>query len=203
MGAMHPNLVARLLKWTRRFTEEQLSFYFTFKVSPVDRARNDIVEFFLKGTVDRKGNSVPYTHLLFIDADTIPPEDALKRLLSHDKEIVSGLTPILHHNGKGWDVFDNCFLYRDTDNEGNEQTHMAQRGTGLQKIMRCGSSCILIKREVFEKLKKPCYFFRYNETGTKHTKSEDIGFCDDAKAAGFEIYADTDVSCGHYKEVLL
>jgi hypothetical protein len=66
MGAMHPSLTATLLEWSRQFPPEQLSFYFTFKVSPVDRARNEIVRWFL-------ANEAKFTHLLFVDSDTIPP----------------------------------------------------------------------------------------------------------------------------------
>lgn len=207
MGAMHPNLVATLVKWGRSFPANQVSFYFTFKVSPVDRARNHIVRYFFQDRYIDGKKQPPFTHLLFVDADTVPPADALKRLLSHDKDIVSGLTPIFRVDPKTGEgqTFDNCFTHFDTDEKTGKvkQTHMAQRGTGLQKIIRCGSSCILIKREVFEALEAPYYEFLYNPDHTEHIRSEDIHFCDKAKAEGFELWADTDVACQHYKEVML
>lgn len=104
---------------------------------------------------------------------------------------------------KSLDTFDNCITHVETAPDGTKKTHMAERHTGLKRIFRCGSSCVLIKREVFEKLEKPYYQFMYNEDGTQHTRSEDIGFCDHAREAGFELWADTDVVCQHYKDVMI
>ena len=193
MGSVHPILVQRLLKWGRR---DDVSFYFTFKVAPVDRARNQIVEFFLRGR---------FSYLLMIDSDTIPPEDALDRLLSHGKPIVSGMTPILSYKEEGgYQSYDNCFVSLDTDEHGKVvSTHVASRNTGLQEIFRCGAACILIERNVFQMLDKPYYRFITNAENTAHTKSEDIDFCDRARAAGLTLYADTHVICQHYKDIML
>lgn len=196
MGTIHPMLVPNLIQWGKGLPDCKVSFYFTYHVAPVDRARNQIVEYFLKGS---------FTHLFFIDSDTIPPRDALERLLSHDKDIVSGLTPILRLDPKeGLVTHDNCFTHKDIDPNGNvEKTHIAIRNTGLKEIFRCGAACLLIKRGVFETLSKPYFTFIYNADGTEHTRSEDINFCDKAIEHGFEIYADTDVVCQHSKEAVL
>lgn len=202
MGSVHPMLVSRLLRWSREFPHNQVHFYFTAKVSPVDRARNQIVDLFLT----KKGNGRPFTHILMIDSDTIPPENAVSRLLSHGKDIVSGLTPIVNFNEQeqAWETYDNCFMGGERDENGKIiKTFIAERNKGLQEIFRCGASCILIKREVFEKLSHPYYAFITNEKNTEHARSEDIRFCDNAREAGFKIYADTDVICGHHKEVMV
>ena len=204
MGSMHPQLAARLVKWVRDLPREQVHIYFTFKVAPVDRARNQIVEYFL---TKRVRNNEPFTHLLMIDADTIPPEDAIERLLSHDKDIVTGLTPILRYDAKtgAWDTNDNAFTHVDRDEKTGKviTTHVARRHHGLQQVFRCGGSCLLVKRRVFEAILPPHFQFESNENGTIHTRSEDIYFCDLVKFGGFEIYADTHVVCGHYKEIML
>lgn len=203
MGSMHPQLAARLIKWVRDLPHGQVHIYFTFKVAPVDRARNQIVEYFLQHRVE---GDKPLTHLLMIDSDTIPPEDAIERLLSHDKDIVTGLTPILRYDEKtgGWDTNDNAFTHVDRDELGKViTTHVARRNHGLQKVFRCGGSCLLVKREVFESIPPPHFQFESNESGTTHTRSEDIYFCDIVKIGGLEIYADTHVVCGHYKEIML
>lgn len=197
MGSIHPILVSRLIKWGQSYGE-QVSFYFTFKVAPVDRARNQIVEFFLSS--ERR-----FTHLLMIDADTIPPEDAVERLLSHKKEIVTGLTPILSYSEDGgWQSYDNAFVSREKDTYGNVvKTNVAGRNTGLQEVFRCGAACILIERKVIEALDKPHFRFVPNEANTKHVRSEDIDFCDRVRELGYTIYADTDVVCQHYKDIML
>ena len=203
MGSIHPMLASRLIGWGSEF-KGRVHFYFTFKVAPVDRARNQIVDYFLKQTIGEE--KAPLTHLLMIDADTVPPVDALRRLLSHDKEIVTGLTPILRYDEKkdAWQTYDNCFSHVDRDADGKIiTTHVVRRNKGLQEIFRCGASCLLIHRSVFETLKPPYFQFVPNEDNTIHVRSEDIDFCDRAKEAGYHIYADTDVACGHYKDVML
>lgn len=201
IGGMHPILVSRLLLWVNRLPAERIHFYFPYKVAPVDRARNQAVRFFLNTSPGGK----PLTHLLFIDSDTIPPVDAIDRLFATDKDIVSALTPIVTYAEDGTpQTYDNCFVARETDEAGKFiRTHVAQRHTGLKEVFRCGASCILIKREVFEKLDTPHYRFVPNETNTEHVRSEDIDFCDRVRALGFQIYADTDVICQHSKEVLM
>ena len=200
MGDIHANLAALLIQWTQRYRSDQITFYFTFRVAPVDRARNQVVEQFFKATPAK-----PFTHLFFIDADTVPPIDALERLIAHDKAIVSGLTPIPKFTEDGgWYLIDNCFMEGKRDEHGKIlETHIAERGTGLQPIFRCGTSCLLIKREVLETVPRPHFVFEYNDAHTLHTRSEDIRFCDNARAAGFELYADTDVMCGHEKSLMI
>jgi hypothetical protein len=54
---------------------------------------------------------------------------------------------------------------------------------------------MLIKIEVFDKLKKP-YFVAYeDENGDHHT--EDIEFCINAKKAGFDIWCSPTTPVGH------
>lgn len=206
LGSIHPILVSRLILWGRQYAtgNVQVHFYFTFKVAPVDRARNQIVEYFLQTRLGLEG--APLTHLLMIDSDTIPPTDAIERLLSHDLPVVTGLTPIISYNDgqKAWDTYDNCFTkVVEGDSEGEKKTLVAQRYTGLQELYRCGASCLLIKREVFEQLDKPFFKFVTNEDNTTHVRSEDIDFCDRVRALGISIQADTDVCCQHYKDIML
>lgn len=202
MGAVHPILASRLIYWGRKYPTK-VQFYFTFKVAPVDRARNQIVEFFL---AQRAGpEKRPFSHLLMIDSDTIPPIDALDRLIAHELPIVTALTPILRYkDGQGWESFDNCFLDVERDGEGKViTTKIAQRGTGLQEIYRCGAACILIERSVINSLDKPYFKFITNEDNTSHVRSEDIDFCDRVRELGFVLYADTDIACEHYKDIML
>lgn len=196
MGSLHPLLVSSMLGWARHFKGDQINFYFTFRVAGVERARNQIVDYFLKGD---------FTHLFFVDSDTIPTPDALTRLLGHQKDIVSGMTPILKLTDKGeWETFDNCFVNAERDEKGKIiKTYIAKRNVGLVKIFRCGTACLLIRRDVFEKIAKPYFKFDSNEDGTQHKRSEDIYFCDSVREKGLEIYADTDVICQHAKDIII
>lgn len=202
MGGIHPILVSRLLRWVKLLPEDSVHVYFAYKVAPVDRARNTIVEMFLK-TITPDGRA--FTHLLMIDSDTVPPEDAIERMMAQGNSIMTGLTPIITYDENNEaQTYDNAFLARETDGEGKVlKTHVAKRHTGLKEVFRCGASCILIAREVFEKLDQPYFRFVSNEENTKHVRSEDIDFCDRARALGYRILADTDVVCQHAKEVLI
>jgi GT2 family glycosyltransferase len=202
LGAIHPILASRLIRWAGTLPRDRVHFYFAFKVAPVDRARNQIAKVFMNDTTH--GGTRQFTHLLMIDSDTIPPEDAVTRLLAHGSPIVTGLTPIVTYDGKDVQTYDNAFLARETDENGIvTKTHVAPRRTGLKEVFRCGASCILIAREVFEKLDQPYFRFVPNEDNTKHVRSEDIDFCDRVRALGYRILADTDVVCQHSKEVLI
>jgi hypothetical protein len=70
------------------------------------------------------------------------------------------------------------------DDSGRKKVHPLQPVDGI------GTGCLLIAREVFEKLKRP--FFSYSEGGT-----EDLYFCRRAKEAGYKLHVDLGVICGH------
>jgi hypothetical protein len=113
------------------------------------------------------------------------------------------LTPIINFDKKtkSWETFDNCFA-KVEKNEDGIKTFIPKRHTGLHEIIRCGASCLLVDRKVFEKVSKPYFLFDYNEDATTHKRSEDIYFCDKVREA-FDIYADTDVTCAHEKKIVV
>lgn len=143
-------------------------------------ARNSIVEM-------AKSNG-HFTHLLFLDTDMTFPSDTIKKLISHDKDIVSGL------------YFERYAPYRPMLRKRFEDGYSLVDYTqsNLVKCDALGAGCLLIKMEVFEKLSKPYFEYRLTQTGIKETfLSEDIVFCERARDAGFEIWCDTTIRCGH------
>lgn len=196
MGDININLATRLIYWAKKYEKGVVNFFFTYKVSPVDRARNQIVDYFLKHD--------ELTHLFFIDSDTIPPQDALQKLLDMDKDIATGMTPMLHFDKdrNAWGTFFNAFS-KEVKENGEVRTVSPEPNVGLVEVERCGGSCLMIKREVFGKLKVPYFQFILQDHGRTHVKSEDIYFCDTAREAGMEIWCDTSVICQHHKAVML
>lgn len=194
MGHVHVLLLTTILKWMAEAIETKaynLSVYPTMCVQPVDNARNHIVEEFLK---------TDCTHLLFIDSDTIPPFNAIKKLLLADKEIISGLTPIVEHDESRKN--DSNGFYRKLNVVGkNDQ--FVNEFIGTIEVKGAGGSCILIKREVFEKMEAPWYRFQYkDDNGKSIVIGEDILFTVKAQEIGYKIWADTALICKHEKPIL-
>lgn len=191
MGEVNTLLLVTIVSWIAEAFNTglyNLSIYPTVNVQPVDNARNQIVKFFLESDC---------THLLFVDADTIPPLDALKRLLAHDKPIISALTPIIELNEETNDYWRKWNAVDETDQ------HM-KPNTGTRMCKGAGASCILIKREVFEQLEAPYYRFQYkDDSGKSVLVGEDIYFIINALSKGIKTYADTSILCQHAKCVIM
>lgn len=117
------------------------------------------------------------THLLFLDSDMIFPLDTIPRLLQHDKDIVGAVyaqrAAPFHPLGITLE---------------GEHIHVT-RGLRRMKIIPAG--CLMIRTSVFGKLPKP--WFNIGIEGEK-IQGEDYYFCDRARAAGFEIWCDGDLS---------
>jgi hypothetical protein len=189
MASIHTMLLVTITAWMAEAFNGgayNLSIYPTVCVQPVDNARNDIVKAFLESDC---------THLLFIDADTIPPLDTITKLLAHNLPIVSAITPIIEMDAVG-------NPYRKWNAVDMNDDHM-KPNTGLNECKGVGASCILIKREVFEKMTPPYYRFTYSDdTGKSVVVGEDIYFTINAISKGIKTYADTSILCQHYKNFL-
>jgi hypothetical protein len=133
------------------------------------------------------------THVFFIDDDVLIPSDALMKLLAHDKDIVSGLylfrsfphAPIAFNaamsDGK-------CRFKFLNDDE-----------TGLVQVANIGLGCVLIKREVFERLGGPNWI----TIGQLNSQewNDDIEFFNRCRSFGYKLWLDLDVRCGHMASV--
>lgn len=167
---------------------------------PVDIARNAIAEAFMKTDA---------THLFFMDADMKFDTNTLARLAMHDLPIVSGTyfartdTPVPHVYEFSA-IEDGVHWYRAMGQEHREwlarhPEHLDAPATTClppspDSLVRCdgvGGGCLLIKREVFEKVAFP--WFESFDTGG----GEDFDFCRKARDAGYEVYADWAIQCEH------
>ena len=134
-----------------------------------------------------------YDALLFLDTDILPPEDILPRMLTHKKEIVTGVylgamkiqgkirqAPVIYDFSHKKDYFRPVPLNSVLDDD-------------VREIAASGFGCILISRAVLEKVQ-----LRYNkELGS----GEDIPFCRDARELhGFKTFVDTSIKCTHMQK---
>lgn len=148
-----------------------------------EHARNLIVQHFL----DRK----QYEYLFFLDTDEWPKDkDVLDKLLAMDKDIAAGVTKMILDGRRCWSAA--RFV-----NE-NGLIHWAgpkELPPGPFKAVAVGGSTMLIKRCVFEAIEWPWFEVVYAADGSR--VGEDINFCNKVLTAGFEIWVDPRLQCGH------
>lgn len=160
--------------------------------------------------------------LLFLDSDVIPPLDVFHRLRRHDHPIVSGLYFVdgeFVHPAMWVLNEDESPSSVDFDDDGNMlygDTHSPSSvpigENGLVTVDAVGLGCLLVHRSVIDDLERP--WFKWTEGYEEHPWdlrhaggrpgiSEDFYFCHKAQQAGYDIYVDTTVRCGHEKTCLL
>lgn len=156
-------------------------------VSPVAKARNTIVEQFLKTDA---------THLWMIDDDTIPPKDALEKLLALEKPIASGVTPILRHEGLTSNVYMESQPLSMDDATKDKKPFPA---------IAVGASCLMIERETLRKMhsKYRGRIFEDQWTPSNELISEDIVFCNRARESYLQINIHPEVVCRHARNVII
>ncbi len=160
-------------------TKYELSVGYSYK-EPLQSNRNYVAKKFLE---------TDCSHLIMIDADTVPPDNFLD-LIELDKDIISPL----YCGWKGTDLLPMLFKKK-----GNE--YVTIKGEGLLEVDAIGGGAMIIKRKVLEKINKP-FEVRFDKEGIA-TLSEDFAFSEKAKKAGFEMWVHTDYLCNHYKTINL
>lgn len=127
-----------------------------------------------------------YDYLMSMDCDVMAPSNTISKLLSHDKDMVTGLYIFQPYYAKTNEVFP--LLWTEAPNGDNRQVKLeAVFDDTLMKIRAAGWGCVLVKRKVLEEVG-----LRRGE----HT-TEDVYFYVDAQEKGFSAYADTSVKCFH------
>lgn len=162
---------------------------------PVDSNRNQIIRKFLTTTA---------RYLLFLDSDITPPLDTVERLLSHHQKIVGALcwSSMCGEAGGKWEQFSLPYpvaMQKNPKGGWNVAREKMAQQQGLIEVDATGASCLLIHREVFEKMPSPWFKFGYDSYGICNL-GEDFSFADKAKALGYSIYVDTSLQCEHSKE---
>lgn len=149
---------------------------------PIQQNRHKIVNEFLEGE---------YDYLLMIDSDNPPLRNPLG-LIESDKDIIGLPTP-QWNNGKI------IWVVGDQDESGKFKTRLPKEG--WEQVGGVGTGCILIKREVLERIPRP-FERKWKEDGTS-SLGMDWYFCEKALKEGFEIWVNWEYRCDHFKELSL
>jgi GT2 family glycosyltransferase len=152
-----------------------------------DVARNRLIMYALEHDFD---------YVWFLDDDTVTDDrDILVKLINHNKDIVGcqvhmrlqPFAPCVFNRGKQY--------YENVDLDGK----------GLQEVDAMGAACLLVKTDVFRKLKQPWFKFEPLQIlGVGEERwGEDIYFHRKAQEAGYKIFCDGDIKVWHVGERIL
>ena len=132
------------------------------------------------------------TYLYTLDSDCVPQNNTIEKLLAYDLDIISSPHACMI-NGEGG------VMAVDKVKDGYIQHKPME---GLQEVDAVGGSGMLIKREVFNNIDKPCFKSLHNEDGYLML-TEDFYFCENLKRNGYKIYADFNLVQSHVIGVVL
>ena len=213
-GMCHGTFATSLLMMAPIFSSQHMGFSFAHMMneSLITRARDSLANDFLDSEC---------THLMFIDSDIgFNPQDIIK-MVEADKDIICGLYPKKEINWtqvadavhKGYPPqvlgeYTGVFVMNAVDGASQVEVTLSQP----VEIANGGTGFMLIKREVFEKLKdvvptynndmykitdterKPRKIYQYFDVSIDRTDndrllSEDYHFCKLARDNGFKVWA--------------
>jgi len=169
----------------------------TYDDHPIHIARNQAVEDFLTTQAD---------YLFFYDSDIILHPMAILKLLELKVPVASGWY-IARKNKKPA-----VYVYAEPEKVPRyvkfpPPTIPKYRPLTIQEIVNAkyesvvypkihvdavGAGCLLIRRDVFQKIKKPWFYFH-----PEGKYGEDLYFCYNARLAGYKIAVRPDVHCEH------
>ena len=136
-----------------------------------------------------------YDYVLFADSDMVFDAEDLKKLLSHNVGICSGL--YLSRRGDNKRILYEKIITRRRFPYRQPQV-IEDTGSGFSRVAACGFGFCLIKTSVLKSMLK-----RYKSLfEPKWGVGEDIAFCIRARKCGYYIFADRDVRLGHIGETV-
>ncbi len=141
------------------------------KASLITQGRNLAVEAALKAQAE---------WLLFLDSDMVFPPKTISRLLAHGRPVVGASYP-----RKKWPL---AFIGTRADGAG-----LSLVDAGLVEAARLPAGCLLLRAEIFARLKRPYFRCGYDEASGE-VIGEDFWFSDHLRSLGVSLWCDMDLS---------
>jgi GT2 family glycosyltransferase len=132
-----------------------------------------------------------YDYLFSLEQDVIPKKDALTKLISHDKEVISGIYFVHNIINNKKILIPQVFI--EMPNKTNNLPDMRWlteeefNSNNLIRIVSCGLGCVLIHKNILEKI----------EFRNENNNFDDRFFGIDLYKKNIPIYCDTSVKCKH------
>jgi len=167
-------------------------FYLFNRAFPLDYNRNTLV---------KKAIELSADWVLFLDADMAFTPDLVSALLKDSMQsgaaIVSGcyFKKLPPHS---------CVSSIKKHPEDPQLLTPIDPHDDSASLVECdviGMGAALIHRDVFEAISYPWFEYEVYEKTGERTVTEDVPFCRKAKEAGFSIWTDTSLVCGHIRQV--
>jgi len=139
---------------------------------------------------------IEYDYVLWIDSDIRFNIEMIKTLLSHKKDVITGLYRMT--NGKYSAMINNedFISYEDLQKKRDENDMK------IFTVNSCGMGICLMSRKALETIKYPWFRPIYNEHNGNFL-GEDTAICVQLRRAGFDIYCDPNVVAGHMKMFMI
>ena len=145
--------------------------------SVITIARRNLVDIFLKSDFD---------YIWWVDSDMKFPIDAPMRLLARNKDIVG-----VNYRRRR---FPNPNFTGMSGQPGSYQEFQTtDNSPAMELIDVLPHGCVLVKREVYEKIPQPHYLQEYIPSLNLEI-GEDIFFCQQAQKTGYEVWCDQELS---------
>lgn len=182
----------RLVSIAERLAMREDAFVFYKSTKSAAQGRDAIVHEVLQ-------NIPTVTHFLFLDSDSIPPDDVLDKMLGYD--IAVGVCPLVANGHILWNVMES----KEANEDGSPIKFKGIKFKDLQEnpfiLSTYGFACVMVKREVFEKMEWP--YFKDIFIPGRWIIGEDTYFAEKSAKAGFESWCIPSVQCEHNKSVPL
>lgn len=173
-------LLTRIQEWSTRYV---LKIMINSAI-PLDLSRNNIVDMAKEEKCD---------YLFFIDSDVLIGENQLEKLISYNKDAITG---VYHQRS-----FPYYALPRNRVSKSLYcpiEIDIKDENIDIVEIDGSGMGCFLIKMDIFDKIPYPWFEFKYHQKDEKWGQiSEDLYFCEKLKDIGIKIYCDPKIECTH------
>jgi hypothetical protein len=162
-----------------------------------------------RGLKQKPFSGEPYDYIMWIDTDIQFNNECFQKLVDHDRDIVAG-----------WYMIPDAYMGREFASSVLEPYYFNEGGMELgikmisiddiksrDQLFQCrasGLGWMLVRQGVFEKLPFPWFAPKIvTANGVPRLTGEDVAFCMDAQAAGFDIWVDPAIKVNHEKTVIV
>jgi hypothetical protein len=144
-----------------------------------------------------------HDYLLVMDCDVVPPSDAAKRMMAHDKQIV--LAPVWYYDDDSNTIAYGAYhKWAENKKEEKAEKQRVPKTTGLEKVVSGGFGCMLVRKDVVKKFTDAkASFVKWDKMlgGHMQERASDNIFWAKCTILNIEAYIDWSIETTHYRSV--